>query len=151
MAENALIVKRIDDQAVSLPIPRVASLFSLPPSDGHTCLVGITADSRIIRLYVSQSSPPLVTIASESTLPLTRPPQHIVPVDPMAWSTHIRTTTVLDDILLSVSEDGELAFWTLEGTGWKCTGNVRTGRTGIVMANCSSAKKTVLGAPRGMQ
>ncbi len=69
-------------------------------------------------------------------------------------------------MLLSVSEDGELAFWIPENvlfvstangdarvtngvakaeTVWKCTGKVRTGKKGITMASCSSAKKSCLG------
>jgi hypothetical protein len=70
------------------------------------------------------------------------------------------------DVLLSVSECGELAFWVPEaycssgvknivngsddgnGTGrngWRCTGRVRTERKGFNRARCSSAKKTALG------
>jgi hypothetical protein len=59
------------------------------------------------------------------------------------------------DVLLSVTECGELAFWVPEaytgsrgpgeGTGWRCTGRVRTERTGFNRARCSSAKKTALG------
>ena len=50
------------------------------------------------------------------------------------------------DVLLSVGSDGELMFWIPEGkrVGWRCTGKVRTGRTNLRMARCSSAKKTVL-------
>lgn len=98
----------------------------------------------------------------------------VLPVDPMAWSTGVRNGTGEPrDVLLSVSEDGELAFWALEedfaaaagGAGgveqegkggqkecgdgaseWKCTGRVRTGRRGIGRARCSSAKKSALGA-----
>ena len=51
------------------------------------------------------------------------------------------------DVLLSVSEDGELAFWVPETNrkiGWRCTGKVRTYRTGFRKVRCSSAKKTAL-------
>ena len=51
------------------------------------------------------------------------------------------------DVLLSVSEDGELAFWVPEAngkTGWRCTRKVRTYRTGFRKVRCSSAKKTAL-------
>ncbi len=50
------------------------------------------------------------------------------------------------DVLLSVGSDGELMFWVPEEKriGWRCTGRVRTGRTNLRMAQCSSAKKTVL-------
>lgn len=69
------------------------------------------------------------------------------------------------DVLLSVSECGELAFWVPEAyasssggdkrvngnglrsaaNGWRCTGRVRTERKGFNRARCSSAKKTALG------
>jgi hypothetical protein len=70
------------------------------------------------------------------------------------------------DVLLSVSECGELGFWVPEarssnnsnnvlagvngvgGAGssvWRCTGRVRTERRGFNRARCSSAKKTALG------
>lgn len=71
------------------------------------------------------------------------------------------------DALVSVSEDGHLEFWipaiehnahvsssvtkstsVADGTGrvgWTCTGGIRTGRTGIRLARCSSAKKTAIG------
>ena len=57
-----------------------------------------------------------------------------------------------DDVLLSVSEEGELAFWALDegavgaGVGpWRCTEKVRTGRKGFKTVRCSSAKKSALG------
>lgn len=59
------------------------------------------------------------------------------------WSEH--------DVLLSVSEEGELAFWMLDesaesaGNPWRCTERVRTGRKGFCRARCSSAKKSALG------
>jgi len=64
----------------------------------------------------------------------------------MAWSESNHYAE--HDVLLSVSEEGELAFWTLDEeieTQWKCTGRVRTSREGITMAKCSSAKKSALG------
>ncbi len=95
----------------------------------------------------------------------------ILPVDPMAWVGQLgsgtRGTSLEHDVLLSVSDDGELAFWVpgddsgertkavdghsanvLNGagtSGWACTGKVRTGRKGVRIAGCSSAKKSVLG------
>ena len=96
----------------------------------------------------------------------------------MAWSGTSGEASALSadlhDTLLSVSDDGELAFWVpenglldlLEGdaktngahvngtltdgdtqtlnNGWRCTGRVRTGRRGLSRAACSSAKKSVL-------
>lgn len=73
------------------------------------------------------------------------------------------------DVLLSVSENGELGFWVpspvstessggarvngkegsgeVNGNGWRCTGRVRTERRGFNRARCSSAKKTALVVP----
>lgn len=87
----------------------------------------------------------------------------------MAWATDYHTDTYANtqehDVLLSISEDGELAFWVPQDDilangvgscynddtdvsvgGWRCTGRVRTGRRGLARAACSSAKKSVLGA-----
>lgn len=83
----------------------------------------------------------------------------ILPVDPMAWSGSRAKEWALRDVLLSVSEEGELAFWSLEeslvGNGtvvvngvdneWRCTGKVQTGRKGFSIARCSSTKKSALG------
>jgi hypothetical protein len=90
-------------------------------------------------------------VHSESTLALTSSLKALIPVDPMAWSLPVGAEAEygLHDVLLSVTEDGELAFWIPDTTTmtptWKCTGKVRTGRRNIVMEACSSAKKTVLG------
>ena len=64
----------------------------------------------------------------------------------MGWVSSRGPTAVERDVLLSVGSDGELMFWVPEGkgSGWRCTGSVRTGRKKIRMARCSSAKKTVL-------
>lgn len=145
-------------------MPPVVSLFSSPLSEQshiHT-VVAITQSYSILLVNVtfpSDSNPtassapphtPSLSIHSESYLPLSSPLKTLVPVDPMAWSFPNRQaiTTSSHDALLSVSEDGALAFWipdtTTKVTNWKCTGRVRTGRTSILMAACSSAKKTVL-------
>jgi len=113
------------------------------------------------------------------------PIKKIIPVDPMAWGwswdhhdvpsfppslphSHSRSrlsknrrngrgTWEEHDVLLSVSEFGELRFWVpssvtgeadgsnVAGGGWRCTGRVRTERRGFNRARCSSAKKTALG------
>jgi hypothetical protein len=64
----------------------------------------------------------------------------------MGWISSRDTAGMERDVLLSVGRDGELMFWVPDGngTGWRRTGRVRTGRTNIRMARCSSAKKTVL-------
>ncbi|OBZ78887.1 Regulator of V-ATPase in vacuolar membrane protein 1 [Grifola frondosa] len=128
---------------VSLTIPPILSLFSLPSTrySMQPAIVGITTSHTVLvfSLSLSPDSPSFVLLSNVS-LPLSRPPKLILPVDPMAWSGHygngIHSTSDAHDVLLSVSEEGELAFW--------CTGRVRTGRTGLRMAGCSSAKKSVL-------
>jgi hypothetical protein len=87
-----------------------------------------------------------------------------MPVDPMAWSRSLpqillsqedfymaESAGKREDVLVSISDIGELAFWVpdISGEGskisWRCTGKINTGRKSIGMARCSSAKKTVLG------
>ena len=64
----------------------------------------------------------------------------------MGWISSRGSAVMERDVLLSIGSDGELMFWVPEGrrVGWRCTGKVRTGRTNLRMARCSSAKKTVL-------
>ena len=71
----------------------------------------------------------------------------------MAWGSYAVSTQ--HDVLVSISNEGELAFWVPEPESpctqesergkWRCTGSVHTSRKEIRMARCSSAKKTVLG------
>lgn len=161
----------------TLQVASVTSLFALPPpshSDPHRTLIGITASYTVVAIHAVISGPtPALSLLSESTLPLPAPPKMILPVDPMAWvgqyGMGTRGVAQAHDVLLSVSEDGELAFWVPEGglgdrsdpaangkvngargregqkVSWRCTGKVRTGRKGLSMARCSSAKKSVLG------
>jgi len=84
-----------------------------------------------------------------------------LPVDPMAWSVEKKWpgsggsgvgSSGSSDVLLSVSEEGELAFWALdeeaaaaEEEPWRCTERVKTGRKGFRTARCSSVKKSALG------
>jgi len=87
-------------------------------------------------------------LRSNTTLQLRSPLLFILPVDPMAWSKGSSGQQVPHDVLLSVSRSGELVFWVPDENAdgsWRRTGYVRTGRTGISMARCSSAKKSVLG------
>jgi hypothetical protein len=105
-----------------------------------------------------------------------KPPHLIMPVDPMGWHQPVvdwHTDTPLQDMILTVTEDGVLEFWIpklgqhLAGpevngrfdssgygtTGkpfgsaecaWSRTGVVRTGKQKATMARCSSRKKTVI-------
>nr|XP_019014432.1 WD-repeat protein [Kwoniella pini CBS 10737]OCF53213.1 WD-repeat protein [Kwoniella pini CBS 10737] len=103
-------------------------------------------------------------------------PKMILPVDPMGWHQSVidwTTDTPLQDLILTISSDGDLEFWTPRIGGhlagqqldekvkygdiacenrevekgdeaWIKTGTVKTGRQNILMARCSSRKKTVL-------
>lgn len=148
----------------TLSIPSIVSLFPLPTESGTSSaaketLVGITDSQNIVLidiLFPSHSSlvfVPSLSLRSFTSLPLESTPKMVLPVDPMAWSSPYTTERKGNnhDILLSVSEEGELAFWVpIEGPGlveWKCTGTVRTRKTGLSLACCSSAKKSVLVVP----
>ncbi|KAJ7076559.1 RAVE protein 1 C terminal-domain-containing protein [Mycena belliarum] len=124
----------------TLLLPPISSLFSLPSKVGKETIVGITHDFSIVQVHVD----PGLVLYSHSSLPV-RTPKMILPVDPMAWG--MRREWATHDVLLSVSELGELAFWVPDETStreWRCTGSVRTHRSGISRARCSSAKKTAL-------
>lgn len=127
----------------TLSLPPISALFSLPSNTDHESIIGISADLSVIHVHVSDME--TLTIRSHGSLPLSRPPTMILPVDPMAWRGTESSTS--DAVLLSVSEQGELAFWAPEiglAPEWRCTGRVQTGRTGLRMAKCSSAKKSAL-------
>ena len=160
----------------SLFVPPLALLFALsaPHARRVRTLVGVTTSQTILFISAALSGPtPSLTLLSETPLPVTSPPKMILPVDPMAWVGQLGSEehggSEEHDVLLSVSEDGELAFWVPDDAlttlidavnedtprpanghakhpaTWKCTGKVRTGRKGLTMARCSSAKKSVLG------
>ncbi|CAA7258624.1 unnamed protein product [Cyclocybe aegerita] len=134
----------------TLQIPHLESLFTMPSEFGYEYVIGITADFEIIQIKVTDA--PSMLIIAQNRLPLSYTPRFILPVDPMAWG---GTGTWADrDLILSISESGELAFWVHEGNmenGWRCSGKVRTGRSGFRKVRCSSAKKTALivGGPNG--
>lgn len=80
-------------------------------------------------------------------------PKFVSPVDPMGWHQSIidwKNNTVLQDMVLTISEKGVLEFWRprLDKNGaehlWTRTGVVYTGIADIIKARCSSRKKTVL-------
>ncbi|KAK7064348.1 WD repeat protein [Favolaschia claudopus] len=121
----------------ALQLPQISSLFSLPSKDGRETIVGITVNFSIVQVRV-----PELTLYAHNTLPIPKP-KMILPVDPMAWGRRGEWAT--HDVLLSVSETGDLAFWVPDdSSAWRCTGTVRTHRTAISNARCSSAKKTAL-------
>ncbi|CCM05189.1 uncharacterized protein FIBRA_07398 [Fibroporia radiculosa] len=162
--------------ATTIAVPSLVALFSLPSSVPSSTLrfppslilVGVTEAHTVLLISVSLMPTPSMSIRSETSLPLSCPLTFILPVDPMSWGGSPTSVPSSDahDVLLSISEDGELAFWvpedfcdrlpdpqandrkTVSGIirngGWRCTGRVRTGRKGLRRAACSSAKKSVL-------
>lgn len=129
----------------SLSIPAIDYLFSIPSEDEGDSIIGITSELSIVHLRACYDPFPTLLIHSQSNLPLAHPPRFILPVDPMAWGQ--RQSWTEPDVLLSVSHTGELDFWVPEDAQtplWKQTGTVKTGRTRIIKASCSSAKKTAL-------
>ncbi|EKM61140.1 uncharacterized protein PHACADRAFT_134380 [Phanerochaete carnosa HHB-10118-sp] len=144
----------------SVEVPPIMSLFPLPSSEGLSAsFIAITETHTILIFNAFLPEPssmpsenPAISLSlhSETSLPLTLRLKTLVPVDPMAWSNPDRMKTFVGshDALLSVSESGELAFWIPDVSSkpatWRCTGHVRTRRTNILMAACSSAKKTIL-------
>jgi len=95
-------------------------------------------------------------------------PALVLPVDPMGWHTSVidwKSDTPLQDMVLTISKAGVLEYWQprlgqylamqngamegkkvngVNGAAWVRSGYVDTGRTNVVMARCSSRKKTVL-------
>ncbi|KAI9445323.1 RAVE protein 1 C terminal-domain-containing protein [Lactarius indigo] len=139
---------------LTLSLPPISSLFSLPSRNSapYECIYAITADlaPTIFHIHAMSGGLPSLSVISQTALPLPLPVAFILPVDPMGWISSRDTAGMERDVLLSVGRDGELMFWVPDGngTGWRRTGKLRTGRTSIRMARCSSAKKTILIVPR---
>ncbi|OXG74617.1 WD-repeat protein [Cryptococcus neoformans var. grubii Br795] len=58
---------------------------------------------------------PIILLVSHYRLPVKSVPRMIIPVDPMGWHQNVidwETDTPLQDMILTVSEDGDLEFWT---------------------------------------
>jgi len=127
--------------------------------------------------FIYRSEKPIVTLISHSVLPVEdgAKPRFILPVDPMGWHSSTvdwESDTPLQDMVVTLSETGVLEFWrprlgqhipghrrgTVYGdmanhapsvaAAWTRTGVVRTEKTDVVCARCSSRKKTVLGECR---
>ncbi|KAG8997978.1 regulator of (H+)-ATPase in vacuolar membrane [Tulasnella sp. JGI-2019a] len=148
----------------SLPRIGASTPIACAASSGtYLILVETTpsSDNQIPRL--------ILTLQETKPLPVDSPPDLIMPVDPMAWRpptdkdsksqvSHIGHRHMTRDAFVTVSPKGELSFWVATSSasvsngkrkpadlpGWRCTGRVRTRRRKIAMAQCSSAKKTVL-------
>jgi len=129
---------------MTLSLPLISSLFSLPSDCARESLLGITAGMSIVHVHVGHTNS--LALHSHDTLPLPFLPVMIIPVDPMGWSSSLSERE--QAVLLSVSEHGDLAFWACEmgsKPDWRCTGRVSTGRSSLKLAACSSAKKSALG------
>lgn len=127
-------------------------------------------ESSLSGIPVYHSEKPIVSLVSHSRLPVEdgKKPSFILPVDPMGWHSSTvdwETDTPLQDMVVTLSETGVLEFWRprlgqhLAGenrskigdncdggneAGWTRSGVVRTEKTNVSMARCSSRKKTVL-------
>ena len=137
---------------VTLSLPSISSLFSLPPRNttSYECIYAITTGPTpsICHVHAVTGESPSLTLISQTALPLPSPAIFTLPVDPMGWISSRDQAGMERDVLLSVGRAGELMFWVPEEKrgGWRCTGKVRTARENIRVAQCSSAKKTVLSA-----
>jgi hypothetical protein len=135
-----------------LPLPSISSLFSLPPRRAapYECIYAVTTGPTpcICHIHAVSGEAPSLSLISQTALPLSSPAAFILPVDPMGWISSRGSTEMERDVLLSIGRQGDLMFWVPEGNGtsWCCTRKVRTARTNIRVARCSSAKKTVLSA-----
>jgi hypothetical protein len=131
---------------VTLAVPPLTNVLSLH-GNNPASLVGVGVDLSIIHIHVTLGDRPSLVLHSHTHLPLSTAPKFILPVDPMAWS-GINHGPIIKEDLLVIAEDGELSFWAMDADeGWLRTGKVSTGRNGVRMARCSSAKKTVLVVP----
>lgn len=144
----------------SLTLPSISSFFTLPSKSDAESIIGITDDLSVCHIQLRNEASTTLFLHSHGPLPLSSPPAMIVPVDPMAWG--LDHPWMEHDVLLSVSDVGELGFWVPQENGpeaspaglngrqnstastWVCTGTVRTSRKAIKRAKCSSAKKTAL-------
>jgi len=119
---------------------------------------------------------PDIILLSRYVLPVEDTKRHLIlQVDPMGWHESVvdwKTDTALQDMILTVSTQGNLEFWTPqlghhfsfesshgvpngnydhtdnrthEHDPWTRSGSIHTGKANAVMARCSSRKKTVLG------
>ena len=160
-ASRVLAVHSNSHPPSSIPLPSLQSLFSVPSIGSHEFIIGITPSFSVVYIVYSPNSQAQnisLTQYSNHFLPIKdgTKVKKILPVDPMAWGGSVAKEWTLRDVLLSVSEDGELAFWSLEVNGtavmdgidheWRCTGKVHTGRKGFSIARCSSTKKSALGS-----
>ncbi|KAH6916877.1 WD repeat-containing protein [Coprinopsis sp. MPI-PUGE-AT-0042] len=134
------------DPIQTLPLPDLENLFTMPSPDGCEYIIAISHDFTVIQIMATDTPNPHLFLVSRGQLPVSAPLRFIQPVDPMAWGSNKREWTT-HDALLSVTLEGELAFWAPEssnGSSWKCTGRIKTERSGFKKAKCSSMKKTAL-------
>ncbi|KAF5374738.1 hypothetical protein D9758_000427 [Tetrapyrgos nigripes] len=103
--------------ALTLELPVITSLFTVPSNDVHNAIMGITSDFYIVHIRILPANtlgapvPLTLSLHYHDRLPGSSPSM-VIPVDPMAWG--INHPWVKHDALLSVSDSGELAFWVPE-------------------------------------
>ncbi|KAG9049871.1 regulator of (H+)-ATPase in vacuolar membrane [Tulasnella sp. UAMH 9824] len=165
---TASIALKTTSKPVLFSLPNVEGrtpIACATPSQTSLIYVGVVASD-------DGSKHMVLTIQPTKPLPVAVPPEWIVPVDPMSWNPPSDAgqlpngplgllpkgiTDANRDAFVSISPEGELSFWAAVASngiggrggvrdlpGWRCTGRVRTQRKKITMAQCSSAKKTVL-------
>ena len=135
----------------AINVPRLKSLFTLS-SRSSTYLIGIATSHDIICVNIPpllENPPSAYRLLPYLSTPLPESASFIdlLPVDPMAWS-GFPDSAKDHDALISISQNGILAFWSFSDTGgqkWACTGRVSTGKDSYRIASCSSAKKTAFG------
>ncbi len=85
-------------------LPKVTSFFTMPDGPGHESIIGITDDLLVAHIRGKGRDRRVVC----EPLPMVRRPAIILPVDPMVWG--LNHLWAEHDMLLSVSQAGELAF-----------------------------------------
>ncbi|THV05992.1 hypothetical protein K435DRAFT_834441 [Dendrothele bispora CBS 962.96] len=128
---NSILTVHTSPSPLTLELPVITSFFTVPSNDLHNAIMGITSDFYIVHIRLiandNNMASPLKSSSTSNTssssslslhlhyhdrLPGSSPNMIVIPVDPMAWG--VNHPWVKHDALLSVSEEGELAFWVPE-------------------------------------
>ncbi|OCF41725.1 hypothetical protein I317_04429 [Kwoniella heveanensis CBS 569] len=139
-----ITLQHLDRDSTSPAPPVVLPHFSPTKGDHVEMLLAGQVDERPDVILLSHYRLPTDTVHPNES------PRMILPVDPMGWHQSVidwTTDTCLQDIVLTISNDGDLEFWTprIEGNEpWIKTGVVKTDRRNVIAARCSSRKKTAL-------
>lgn len=181
--ELLLAVSDIDDGYSGKGRKTQRAIILAASRQGHAWVW--TVDSRLTTNLSTDTNideEPDIKLLSHYILPVEGSEPHLIlPVDPMGWHQSVidwKNNTPLQDMILTVSKDGVLEFWSPElghhfegerahcdrvpdkiqavhsvdeDKPWRRTGLVRTGIEKVAMARCSSRKKTVLGKCQALQ